>query len=103
MLNTDTKKRIDTLEQNVEQILTLLTGEEEQKEANNHSSLRDETDPMTRKIEELELDAISKMPTGSAIVRGRYGTTRVNYSKEKLETIENWKKNRRMRGIVTKF
>ena len=52
------------------------------------------TDPAVKIADETISRAMVDLPTGTAMYTGRKGTTIVNHSKETIDAIESWKKNR---------
>ena len=53
------------------------------------------TDPAVEKADEIEAEMLASLPRGVVAYRGRGGTTIVNHSKESMDAISNWKRNRR--------
>ena len=52
------------------------------------------TDPAVKIADETISKAMVDLPTGTATYIGRKGTMIVNHSKETIDAIESWKKNR---------
>ena len=52
-------------------------------------------DPAVKAADEAEMSMLYSLPRGVIMVKGRNGTTMINQSKESLEVIANWKKNRK--------
>ena len=54
-----------------------------------------ELDPMLKVIDKIQERAMGDLPTGIVAYRGRNGTQVVNHSEETLNTLDNFKRNRK--------
>mgnify|MGYP003127525161 CR=1 FL=1 len=53
------------------------------------------TDPTAKICDDIEAKALNSLPMGMAVYRGKNGTQLVNHSQESLETVQNYRRNRR--------
>ena len=53
------------------------------------------TDPTAKTCDEMEAKALNSLPMGQGIYRGKNGTQLINHSAESLDTISNYRKNRK--------
>ena len=54
-----------------------------------------ELDPMLKVIDRVQEQAMADLPTGIVAYRGRNGTQVVNHSEETLNTLDNFRRNRK--------
>ena len=54
-----------------------------------------ELDPMLKVIDKIQEKAMAALPTGVVAYRGRNGTQIVNHSEETLNTLDNFRRNRK--------
>ena len=54
-----------------------------------------ELDPMVSVIDSIQEKAMRDLPTGVVAYRGRNGTQIVNHSEETMNTLDNFKRNRK--------
>ena len=54
-----------------------------------------ELDPMLKVIDRVQEQAMGDLPTGIVAYRGRNGTQIVNHSEETLNTLDNFRRNRK--------
>ena len=50
--------------------------------------------PALERLEQMELDTLEAMPTGTKMVVGKRGTTMVNHSLEKLRAIQDYRRDK---------
>ena len=50
--------------------------------------------PTLKRLEELELETLEAMPTGTKMVVGKRGTTMVNHSLERLRAIQDFRRDK---------
>ena len=56
------------------------------------------TDPVAKKCDETEARALESLPMGQGIYRGKNGTQLINHSKESLDTVRSYRRDRMQFG-----
>ena len=56
------------------------------------------TDPTAKTCDEMEAKALNSLPMGQGIYRGKNGTQLINHSKESLDTVRSYRRDRMQFG-----